>query len=241
MEGIFYPFQVRTGLRLDPSQNSTAQLAGLTGTQLSAERDLGAGSRLYQGRIGLMVRMRERSRVLLSFEEVNRNSSQVLARDIQFGDQSFLAGDRVDTLLQFRNYSLIYTYSLYRSDQLEIGTGLGAHLVEARVRGVMKARGQVQDESGAAGCPTIPLDITWRFAPKFSVSARAEYFKANIGDFSGSLLGLHGDVQYRWTPNVSVGVGYTLQRIAVNLKSSDFSGNFSLDTRGETAFFRMSL
>ena len=59
VSGTYLPAHVSTTIRVDP-HNATA--LGLTGTSLSGERDLGWASRLDQGRIEFMFRLRDRSR-----------------------------------------------------------------------------------------------------------------------------------------------------------------------------------
>jgi hypothetical protein len=239
VEGIFYPFYNRTGLRLDPKNMPGG------GTPVSAEHDLGFAAHQYKGRAEAMFRFGQRNKLRVDYEDVNRSATTQLQKNIQFGDQFFAQGQLADTQLAYRILTFSYTYSLYRSDWLEAGIGLAAHLVEAQANGstlnpVTRApTGQNVKESAANGFPTIPVDVVWRLTRQISASARAQYFKVSVGNFSGSLLDVHGDVQYRLAPNFSLGVGYTLERINVQLQSS-FAGDISIDTSGPEAFFRVS-
>ena len=58
VRGTFYDAQVSTNLRVDGARGT------LPGTSVSAERDLGMASRLTQGRVELMFRLRERNRAV---------------------------------------------------------------------------------------------------------------------------------------------------------------------------------
>jgi hypothetical protein len=240
VEGIFYPFYARTGLRLDPRNQP-----GIMGTSVSPEHDLGLPAHQYKGRVEVMFRFAQRSRLRVDFEDVDRSGTKVLAQNIQFGDQLFPQGARVDTELSYRILTLSYTYSFWRSDWLEIGAGLAAHLVEAQANGSAfnsvtgSSMNQNVRESVASGFPTIPVDVIWLIQRQIAATARVQYFRASVGNFSGSLLDLHGDVQYRLAPNFTLGVGYTLERIAVQVRSR-FAGSLSIDTRGPEAFFRVS-
>jgi hypothetical protein len=237
LEGIFYPLSVSTRVRLDPSH----AVAGVTGTEVSAERDLGQLSRLYQGRMELMFRLRERSKLRVDFEDVSRSASHLLARTIQFGNETFLVNEQADTQLGWRIFTLTYTYALYRNDWLEVGTGIAAHMVEAQAHGAVLALGERQDVSASDAFPTLPIDLAWRMSERFSLTARAQYFRATVGNFSGSLGEYHTDIQYRCTPNFALGIGYTLERISVTLRSGTFPGIFATDNKGGEAFFRVSL
>jgi hypothetical protein len=64
---------------------------------------------------------------------------------------------------------------------------------------------------------------------------------ANLDDFDGSLSDLHGDVQYRWRKNFTVGLGYTSLRIdAESTSTQDMPGRFNQDISGPEFFIRAS-
>jgi hypothetical protein len=102
------------------------------------------------------------------------------------------------------------------------------------------ARNLRQEVSGAGAFPTIPLDLTWRISRRFAVTARGQYFRASVNHFQGSLAEYHGDVQYRWKPNFSVGAGYTVMRAFLNVNDANFPGLFRLNNGGPEAFFKVS-
>jgi len=236
VRGTFYSPAVNTGLHINP-RNAPP---GVSGTAVNAERDLGLSSRLYQGRMELMFRLRERNRLRVDYLEVDRSGDHLLARTIVFGDQTFLTNDRTLTSFDWRMFGLTYTYSLYRGERVEIGTGFGAYLVQADAKGEVPARQERQEVSGAGAFPTIPIDFTWRISSRFAVTARAQYLRVSINDSNGWLADIHEDVQYRWKPNFTVGVGYSVVRAALNLHSSSFPGGFAFSLKGPDAFFRVS-
>jgi hypothetical protein len=236
VHGIYYAPHVITNIRVDPHN----AVAGVTGTPLNGERDLGWPSRLNQGRIELMFRLRDRNRLRVDYQEVDRSATHVIGRAITFGDQRFVATDAVTSELNWRVFGLTYTYSIFRNDWLEVGTGLGLHLLEAEARGEVTARQQRQEVSGAGAFPTIPLDVSWRISKRWALTGRGQYFRAALNNFDGWLADIHGDVQYRWKPNFSLGVGYTTFRATLNLNTGNFPGGFNLSVKGPEAFFRIS-
>ena len=85
--------------------------AGTPGTTLTAERDLGLTDQVYQPRIEIMFRLRQRGRLRVNFFDVRRNGEKQLDRTIQFGDQTFVANDTVLSTIYWRQMDLTYTYS----------------------------------------------------------------------------------------------------------------------------------
>jgi hypothetical protein len=235
--GAFYSPSINTSVRYDPT---TGVPAGTMGTPVNAERDLGLPPRLHQGRVEFMFRMRERHKLRVEYYEADRSASQVLSNDIVFGNQTFLTGQQVQTSINWRSFGLTYTYSLIHTDSVELGTGIGIFAVQAEAMGAIPATGQAQDESAAEPLPTLPLDFVWCISRRFSLNARGNYVKANVSGYSGSFTDLHGDLQYRWNPYFSLGLGYTSMHISVSGNSSSFAGVVDTSFRGPEAFIRFS-
>jgi len=236
VRGTFFNPAVTTTLRVDQSATG----ANLPGTVVNGEKDLGLDSRIPQGRIEIMFRLRERNRLRVDYFETNRTADHVLTRQVLFGDQTFNVGDRASSSLDWRTFGLTYTYSLIRTDRFEVGTGLAVHFLEADARSAVTAKNERQEVSGSGAFPTIPLDLTWRISRRFALTARGQYFHASVHNFEGSLGEYHADAQYRWKPNFSLGAGYTIMRSFLNANDANFPGLFRLNVRGPEAFFKVS-
>ncbi len=239
VRGTFFDPAITTTLRID-TQSPAAGVMGITGTTINGERDLGLRARKPQGRIEMMFRLRERNRLRVDYFAIDRGANHTIARQIQFGDQTFLANDQVASELDYREFGLTYTYSVLRTDRFEAGIGLAVHFLEADARGAVEARQLRKEVTGAGAFPTIPLDLTWRISQRFAMVARGQYFRASVSKFQGSLAEYHGDFQYRWTPNFSLGAGYTIKRSSLDVNDANFPGAFRLNVRGPEAFFKVS-
>ncbi len=189
----------------------------------------------------MTLRMRPRHRLRVDYFRLARHGEAFLTRNIDFGEDSYTIGDEVVSDLDWRMLNLTYSYSLVRiDDRFELGVGLGVHLVEAHAIGAVPARTLRQDFDTAAPFPTFGADLTWRFAERFSVSARAQRFNASVDDVSGSLGIYHADLQYRWTRNVALGFGYTAVRTSLDSDDEDFPGRFLLRVSGLDFSLRVS-
>lgn len=239
VRGTFFNPAVSTTLRVD-TQSPGAGLPGTTGTPVSGEKDLGLRGRVPQGRIEIMFRLRERNRLRVDYFASDRNGNRVIDRPILFGNETFLTNDRVTSTLEWRQFALTYTYSVVRNDRFEVGVGLGVHFVEADARGAVDAKQLRQEVSGSGAFPTIPIDATWRISQRFAMVARAQYFHASVNSFEGSIAEYHGDFQYRWKPNFTVGAGYTVMKWILEVSDANFPGGLRLNVRGPEAFFKVS-
>jgi hypothetical protein len=239
VRGTFFNPAISTTIRID-TQSPGGGLPGTTGTPVSGERGLGLDSRIPQGRIEIMFRLRERNRLRVDYFETNRRANHAISQQILFGDEIFTVNDRVTSSVQWRQFGLTYTYSVLRTDRFELGLGLGVDFVEAEVRGVVEAKQLRQEVSGAGAFPTIPLDFTWRISRRFAMVARAQYLHASVNNFEGSMGEYHGDFQYRWKPNFSLGAGYTVMKSFLQVDDAHFPGLYRQNVRGPEAFFKVS-
>ncbi|HEY0767476.1 MAG TPA: hypothetical protein VGD47_05940 [Steroidobacteraceae bacterium] len=236
VRGAFYAPQVRSNFRVDPSQAA----AGVSGTPVNGERDLGLAKRLRQGRVEFMFRLRERSKVRVDYFEADRSGSHVLANDIVFGNQTFAGGQRTQTSLDWRQFDITYTYSLVRNSRVEMGTGLAIYFLQVDAIGQVPAQNQRQEVTAATPFPALPLDLSWRISSRWAASARGAYLKAHLSDFRGWYADLHEDIQYRWNPNFTIGLGYSSIRTSLTRKGGNFPGAFAMSISGPEAFVRFS-
>jgi len=233
LRGTYFGPSVDTIFRFDADD-------GTPGTVLSAEDDLGLDDKADQGRIELMFRFGERSRLRIDYFKLNRFGAVTLDEDIQFGNDVFLAGEPVETSLDFRFLAFSWTYSLLKRERYEAGLGLGMHLVETEALGEAVDRLQREQVSGTVPLPTLVLDGAYRINRRFSVAARAQYFVASYEDVDGDFGDYQIDVQYRWRRNFTVGLGYSM--IALDVESDDIgdSGLVDLTAKGPVLFFQAS-
>ena len=231
----YYVPQIRTELRVDPSGPP-----GTLGTPVNAENVLGLARRLHRGTAEFMFRLRERSKVRLHYFETERANRVLLANDLVFGDQTFLAGQQVQSLLQWRQFDLTYTYSLLRTRHFELGTGLGLYFLQVDASGEVPATNQRQEVTAATPFPALPLDLSWALSSRWAVTARGAYLKATLSGFRGWYADLHEDLQYRWNPDFSLGLGFTSMRASVSGDSGSIPGVVSMSFKGPEAFIRFS-
>jgi len=232
---FFYP-RFNTFIRADPSQPSTVK----TGTPLDGEEDLGWPARLAQARVEGMVRMRERNKLRVDYFEADRSGSVLLTNPVIFGNEVFAAGQQLESSLDWRSISVTYTYSFYRSQQLEVGTGLAGYAIQTQAQSAVAATFQQQTVSASGGFPALPLEVTWCPSRRWSFNARGAYFKANIHDFSGWLEDLHADTQYRLNSDFAIGLGYSLLHASLERSSNTSPGRVDMNVNGPEAFIRFS-
>ncbi len=232
--GAFYAPKFKTSLRIDPSTSTP----GITGTPLNAEQDLGVPDKKNMGRVEFMFRLRERHKVRVDTFEANRTGNQVLTQDFVIGDQTFTAGQNTRTELNWRQFDITYTYSIIHKEHFELGTGLACYFLQVDM--LTQAPGQREEVSAASPFPALPVDMSWVISRRWSVTGHAAYFKLIHNDFDGWYADYHLDTQYRWNPNLVLGLGYTNIRSSIARIGGSLPGVVNTSTHGPEAFVRFS-
>jgi hypothetical protein len=235
LRASFFTAAPKTQIRLDSS-------AATTGDLLSGENDFALDDRIDQIRVESTLRMgkSQRNKLRVDYFKVSRDGNTLFNRTVAFGNSTFNLNDQVVSSLDFRMLSFTDTYALLRNDEFELSFGIGIHTLEVDAQGAVPARSVMEEASGAGASPTFAVDSMWTVTPRIAITARGQYFSVSTGSFAGLLSDYHGDVQFRWKPNVALGLGFSATRIALDVQKANFPGRFSLSARGPEAFVRVS-
>jgi len=219
----------------------TDPLSPTPGTPISMEDDLGLTPDVHQGRVEFIFRMRQRHRLRVDSWEINRNSVTSPKKDLVFGDITLTPQDSVVAAFNWRQSDFTYTYSVLQHQRFELGVGIGMHLIQADAEARVYARGVHESFEGAGPFGTVAVDGTVLISPRFSFNARAQYMSLHLNNDTGKLGDYHADVQFRWKPNLAVGLGYESTQEQVTVSNSNPNGEMKFDVHGAELFLRASL
>jgi hypothetical protein len=233
----FFSPKLSTEVRADPTQ------PGMTGTAINAENDLGLPSKLKEGRVEFMFRLRDRNKVRVDYFDADRDGNAVLANDIVFRNTTFLAGLPTQSSLDWKQFDITYTYSFIRNDRFEVGTGIAVYFLQFDAMMMQPqpfAIALQQDVSAASPFPALPLDATWCISSRWAATARVAYLKANFHTADGWYSDSHADLQYRWNRFLALGLGYTSTHTSLTSRTTGNPGRIDMSLRGPEVFIRFS-
>ncbi len=222
-----------TDMRLDADD-------GTLGTEVSAEEDLGLADHSDVGDVEVETRIRERHRVRFNYFKLDRAATEVLDREIRFGNDVYDAGDEVLSSIDMRNFGVTYSYEALRFDRYELGVALGVNLVELTATARVPARGIREEESRAGPTPTLGVHTLIRITERIHAEARADYMQLQVDDFEGTVTNLHAAVVYRFNRNIGAGLGYTLLDTEVESNDPGDTGRFNISNSGGVLFLRVT-
>jgi hypothetical protein len=213
---------------------------GRIGTPFSAEDDFGLADSITQGRAEFMIRMRERGKLRVGMFNLDRKATVQLTRVFNYGDQTFVINDRVTSEFNWRMFDLTWTYSFIHNDRFELGAGLGLHVIQTEASAAAPARAARESFDGSGPFATVAVDGVWRITRRFALSLRAQTLDLTVSDLSAMLADYHADVQFRWRPNLAIGLGYQSNRVELSAPLENPAGNMSFDVSGPELFLRAS-
>ncbi|MGZ8993083.1 MAG: outer membrane beta-barrel protein [Burkholderiaceae bacterium] len=225
--GAYAP-EVKTTARLD-----SATLG--TGTSISFEDDLGLDDRKIQATVLGKLRLGERWRVEGEYFALNRSGTRAISRTINFGGNIYPIGIVVNSEFDSDIYRLSAGYSFVKSTQAELGVALGLHVTDFTMS-LEGANVSKRTGDALAPLPTIGIYGSYALAPRWLLSGRADFFSFSYNDYDGSLVNFVAGVDYRFTRNFGVGLGYRYVDYDLDVTKSSFSGNVQYEFSGPVLY-----
>lgn len=236
----------RVWLRLgafQPRIDSTIQYnepdLGLTGTNLSLEKDLGLADRKTLPTVLLGTRLGERGRIEFEHFSLKRSASRALDYEVTFGDTTYDAQATISSDFSSKIYRLVLGYSFLRTDEAEAGITLGAHVTDFRVglEGTGSVNGGASSTRRERQEKTIPLPTLGLYGnlvlgPSWEASGRLDVLSLKVNDYKGTLLNVQANVHYRFSPNVALGVGYRYDDYRLRANRDDWTGKVDYTFKG---------
>ena len=224
-----------------------------SGTPFGAESDLGLIDRkLMFPDVSVMLRLGSRARVDFSFLQSNRVGTVILGRQISYLNGTYNPGDRLQSELDWRVMKGNALIDVLHGDRYAVSLLAGVQVEETLSLLQVDLRSSKNSVSATGVMPVVGLEATWLFGAnsRWSLVGRGDYFNTQRlyyvykAQQFGATRNLHADLQYRWTPNVSLGLGYTNFRVTAEVQtvtpSTSSIGALGFAAKGPEAFFRVA-
>ena len=221
-----------------PTVKTTARLDSATlgaGTSISFEDDLGLDDRKVQAAILGRLRLGERWRIEGEYFALNRSGTRAINRTINWGGNVYPIGIVVSSEFDSDIYRLSGGYSFIKSTEAELGVALGLHVTDFTIS---LAGASVAKRTGdaLAPLPTLGFYGSYALMPRWLLSGRVDFFSFSYNDYDGSLVNLVAGVDYRFTRNFGIGVGYRYVDYDLDVTKSSFSGSVQYEFSGPVLY-----
>lgn len=223
-----------TTLRIDESLT-------LPGTVISAEDDLALDDAELLAQAEITLLPGERHLVRLNGLSSNRSAQTLLERRIEFDEEVYLIGERVDSELNLRMVGLTYGYRFLVRQRGELTGTFGVQVADVEANAVVRSRVIRESESGVAPIPLAGLEGRIDLSQRWSFEGRVQYLTAEIEEVDGEILDARAALTWRMNPYLVFGLGYRTFSIEVDSRDEETPGFVELTMDGPLLFIRASM
>ena len=222
--------------------NADATLPGpITGigTSIDFAKTLGGDTSSNAFRLDTLYRFNERHALGLSWYRVGLGGQRTLNEQLHINDYTIQAGANANSSLNFNLYRLIYNYSFYRTDKVELAVSPGLYMADTKFH--LTAHGNVTVPNGQAPfnvarvtedltvpLPSIGLVVNYNITPRFQFQTRGDFFYVTISEYQGAMFEFYAGLEYRLFKHLALGAAY--DRLSAGLRDTTTDGyEFSLN------------
>ena len=203
--------------------------------------DLGLDESVSSPMAYALLRLGKRWRIELDYTNVeNSGSGSVDAIDL--GGIVIPVKATANSEVNTRFITTRLGFSIVRNETAELGlsAGLSAARIEAGLSGTVEGIGSGSGfVSAEVPLPSLGLYGTLALTKKLSIGGRAGLFSIDIDEDEGDLQDFFASVDYFFTKNVGVGLGYKYINIDVTIKEDDYRQIYKIRQSGPVAYLSL--
>jgi len=188
------------------TQARLAASNGGVGADVSLEDALGLDVRQLIGEAQAYWRFGERWRLDMTYFNLDRSASRQLSADVTWGDNTYTAGTTVNSNFKVSDLRAAAGYSLFRTQDKELGIGGGLHVTGFKV-GLDASGVGARSESVTAPLPFLTLYANIAFTDRWAFSARSDWLSLAYDKYAGSIRASAVDIVYQPWRHFALGFG----------------------------------
>ena len=202
------------------------------GDELDLEDFLGVADQETIIQLDARFRVAYFHRFELAYFELQRRSLTTLGQDIDFGDETFVAGTEVETSMRSEVLRLAYSYSLMRSMQKELGVSIGVSFSQFETGLMASATNQSERITLDAPLPTMGVFGSVAIGSNWQLGAEIQLFAFDFDNYDGYMTYLDLGFERRFGDVLGVGIGYNLYNIRLEAQEDDSRGTLRVRHHG---------
>ena len=201
------------------------------GTKVNLEDDLGLDDSGTSLRVEGHYRFSAKHRLMYSVFDMSRDATTVLDRTLIIDDKIYLKGSTVTSDFSAQFFRLLYGYSFYQTDKIDIAFSAGVvglkidSTVESSISGTEK-----NDEF--LPLPVFGFRSNYVLSPNFLFKAGIDYFEISESDVEAQVIDWNLAIEYTLWKKTGIGLAYG----SFSVEGEDIEDNDSADFDVEGVF-----
>jgi hypothetical protein len=171
------------------------------------------------------------------------NGSGTAETDLEFGDILIPVGVTARSDFDLNLYSVSVGWSFLRSEQAELGIGLGLHVADTKIE--LAGAGYVggvavpvaKDSADVtAPLPNVRLFGGYAFTPTLAIEGSVGYFSLSYDKYDGQLVSASAVLEWRPMQNFGLGAGYTYFDIDLDVDGDRADTSYDFQINGPMVY-----
>lgn len=205
------------------------------GALVDFEEDLGLDENNLIGMATFRMRLSKRWHVDAEYFSINRDNERQAQRTIEWGDLDVPANVNVRASFKTQDLRVGVGYSIFRTQDKEVGFGLGAHIAKFEAT-LSTANFGSERASQSAPLPFLNFYARMALTDRWLLSVRVDRLSLDTGDIEGNIFSSGTDIVYQPWQHFSVGLGYRDIDIKVTSTDDKWRGDVSVQQSGPFLF-----
>src|SRR5262245_35630702 len=232
-----------------PKTSTSAQLDSTNlgvGTVIDFERALGMKTQEAVPEVFARWRFADRWRLEMAYFALNRRGDKVIEQDIQWGDQTFVAGTEIQSKFNFSDLRTSVGYSLFRRPDKDVGVEFGFHVASYDISlgaagiGAAGAAGTSETKKVLAPLPVLSGYGQFALTEEWAISVRLDRFVMSYNDYYGNITASLVDLNYQPFRYIGFGPAYRSLFINLSVTRPTWTATFAQSFQGPLAYMNAS-
>lgn len=189
---------------------------GIEGSDIDLESDLGLDTTRTIARLGGYYWFSLHHRLDFSAFRLSRDSSKVLDKTIEFGDQTFLVNRQIEASSDVTILKTDYTFAPIVRERGIFGITAGIYTADVDLGIRERTSDTEESESFTAPLPVLGVRGQFRIMRRLSLEGSYERFSIATGDTDGTLNDSYLGLDYSFNDRIALGVAYNVLTVDVD-------------------------
>lgn len=216
-----------------------AEKGGTVEVELSLEKFLGFESNLLIPKLDLQYSFNRKSSLYFEYYGIFRAASIDPDEDFDWGDIEIPEdAGIVDLFLDTQIWSLGYMYSFINKSHAELSFFANVFILGVHTGIDVESINVHESFRITAPLPSFGYRFSYEILPKLRFGGTHSYFFLSIGDYSGSIVNMKVNLDYRVAKWFSAGLSYSKFDLEIQSKANNFKGMIQYSYEGPGLFLQ---
>lgn len=206
------------------------------GAVIDFEDDVGLAEENFIWLALLRMRFFKRWQVEAEYFNLDRDNEKQIARTLDWGDLNIPLNASVRGRFDFEDFRISVGYTFFRTQDKEIGIGLGAHWMSLKA-GLSTENFGSESASESAPLPFFSIYARIALTDRWLFSMRVDRLSLDTGTIDGKVFSSGADFIYQPWRHFNLGIGYRDLNFQVSSTSEDWNGKAQVQQSGPLLFF----